>query len=175
LALVLGATSLAACGGSSGSASSSGTSTSTGAAATTAAGGAGTGGTNSAAFTKYAACLRKNGVDIPTGGAGGAPGAGNGPPSTNGAAPPGQGADNSTFQKAQTACASLRPAGAGGGFPGGQGGNSSANAAFRNCLKLKGVTATTPRTSAKFTKAMTACASLLPQPQRATTTTTGTS
>jgi hypothetical protein len=169
--LVLGASSLAACGGSSGAGSSADTSASTAAASTTSAG-AGTNGPNSAAFTKYAACLKKNGVDIPAGGPSGAPGAGNGPPSTdgggNGGAPPGQGAGGAKFQKAQAACASLRPAGAGGGFPGGQGG--AATAAFRNCLKLNGVTASTTRTSAKFKHATAACASLLPKPQQSTTT-----
>jgi hypothetical protein len=110
-------------------------------------------------------------VTLPARGAGGAPGAGNGPPSTNGGGGgPGQGAGNPKFQKAQAACASLRPAGAGRGF-GGQGGNSAANAAFTNCLKINGVTATTSRTSAGFKKAMTACASLRPQPQQGTTTT----
>jgi hypothetical protein len=176
VALVLAATLLAACGGGSGSASSTNASTSSGAATTTA-GAAGTANRNSAAFTKYAACLKKNGVTLPARRSGGAPGAGNGQPSTNGSRgpPPGQGAGNPKFQKAQAACASLRPAGAGRGFAGGQGGNSAANAAFRNCLKLKGVTASTSRTSATFKKAMTACASLRPQPQQATTTTTGTS
>ena len=168
--LVLGASSLAACGGGSGSASSSDTSTST-AAASTASGGAGATGTRSAAFTKYVACLKKNGVDLPAGGpggapgSGGAPGAGNGAPSTdgNGAAPPVPGGDSARFQKAQAACSSLRPAGANGGFPGAGGASGAATAAFRNCLKINGVTASTARTSAKFKKAMAACASLLPQ------------
>jgi hypothetical protein len=176
VALVLAATFLAACGGGSGSASSTNASTSTGAATTTAAGATGTANRNSAAFTKYAACLKQNGVNLPARGSGGAPGAGSGPPSTNGGnggPPPGQGAGNPKFQKAQAACASLRPAGAGRGF-GGQGGNSAANAAYRNCLQLKGVTASTSRTSATFKRALTACASLRPQPQQATTT-TGTS
>ena len=160
---MLGASSLAACGGGSGAASSSDTSTST-AAASTASGGAGASGPNGAAFTKYVACLKKNGVDLPAGGPGGAPGAGNGPPSTNGGGnggPPPLGGDSAKFQKAQTACASLRPVGANGGFPGGQ--NGAATAAFRNCLKLNGVKASTARTSAKFKKATAACASLLPQ------------
>jgi hypothetical protein len=175
VAVVLAATFLAACGGASGSASSTNAGTSTGAATTGAAGAAGTANRNSAAFTKYAACLKENGVNLPARGSGGAPGAGNGPPSTNagnGGPPPGQGAGNSKFQTAQAACASLRPAGAGRGF-GGQRGNSAANAAFLNCLKLKGVTASMSRTSATFKKALTACASLRPQP--GTTTTTGTS
>ena len=174
---MLAATYLAACGGGSGSAPSTNASTGTGAATTTAAGAAGAANRNSAAFTKYAACLKKNGVNLPARGPGGAPGAGNGPAGTNGGnggAPPGQGAGSAKFQKAQAACASLRPAGAGRGF-GGQGGNSAANAAFRNCLKLKGVTASTSRTSTAFKKAMSACSSLRPQPQPGTTTTTGTS
>jgi hypothetical protein len=177
VALVLAATLLAACGGGSGSASSTNASTSTGAATTTAAGAGGTTNRNSAAFTKYAACLKKNGVTLPARGPGGAPGAGNRPAGTNGGnggPPPGQGVGSSKFQKAQAACASLRPAGAG-RFGGGQGGNSAANAAYRNCLRLKGVTASTSRTSATFKKALTACAGLRPQPQQTTTTTTGTS
>jgi hypothetical protein len=166
--LVLGASGLAACGGGSGAASSSDTSTST-AAASTAAGGAGASGPNGAAFTKYVACLKKNGVDLPAGGPGGPPGAGSGgPPSTgggNGGPPP----QNAKFQKAQAACANLRPAGANGGFPGQ--GNGAATAAFRNCLKINGVTAASARTSAKFKKATAACASLLPQRQAPPTTT----
>jgi hypothetical protein len=172
VALVLVAILLAACGGGSGSAASTNASTSTGTATTSGAGTAGTAGRNSAAFTKYAACLKKNGMTLPARGAGGAPGAGNGAAGTNGGnggPPPGQGAGNPKFQKAQAACASLRPAGA--GRFGGQGGNSAANAAFTNCLKINGVTATTSRTSAAFKKAMTACASLRPQPQQGTTTT----
>ena len=125
--------SLAACGGGSGAASSSDTSTSTTAASTGSAG-AGTRGPNSAAFAKYAACLKKNGVDLPAGGPGAPPGPGNGPPSTdgsgNGAPPPAPGGDSSKFQKAQTACASLRPARASGGFRGAGGPNSAATAAF---------------------------------------------
>jgi hypothetical protein len=167
--LVLGASSLAACGGGSGAASSSDTSTST-AAASTATTGAGASGSNGAAFTKYAACLKKNGVDIPAGGPGGPPGAGSGgPPSTDGGGNGGPPPQNAKFQKAQAACASLRPAGANGGFPGQ--GNSGATAAFRNCLKINGVTAATARTSAKFKKATAACASLLPQRQAPPTTT----
>jgi hypothetical protein len=166
--LVLGASSLAACGGGSGAASSSDTSTST-AAASTASGGAGASGPNSAVFTKYVACLKKNGVDLPAGGPGGAPGAGNGPPSTDGGGNGGPPPQNAKFQKAQAACASLRPAGVNGGFPGQ--GNGAATAAFRNCLKINGVAAGTARTSAKFKKAMAACASLLPQRQAPPTTT----
>jgi hypothetical protein len=171
---VLAATCLAACGGGSGAAASTNPSTSSGG-TTTAAGPAGGTNRNSAAFAKYAACLKKNGVTLPARGAGGAPGAGNGTPGTNGGPAPGQGAGNAKFQKAQAACASLRPAGARRGFAGGQGGNSAANAAFRNCLKLKGVKATTSRTSATFKQAMTACASLRPQPQQGSTTTAGSS
>jgi hypothetical protein len=177
--LVLGASSLAACGGGSGAASSSDTSTST-AATSTAAGGTAPSGTNNTAFTKYAACLEKNGVDLPAGGPGSAPGAGNGPPSTdgggNGNAPPVPGGgDRATFQKAQKACASLQPAGARGGFPGAGGANAAATAAFRNCLKINGVKDTTARTGAKFKKAMAACASLLPKRGTPPPTTTGSS
>lgn len=168
--LVLGASSLAACGGGSGAASSSDTSTST-APATTATTPAGASGPNGAAFTKYAACLKKNGVDLPAGGPGSASGAAGsgGPPSTDGGGNGGPPPQNAKFRKAQAACASLRPAGANGGFPGQ--GNGAATAAFRNCLKINGVTAATARTSAKFKKATAACASLLPQRQAPPTTT----
>ena len=109
-------------------------------------------------------------MDLPAGGPGGPPGAGSGgPPSTDGGGNGGPPPQNAKFQKAQAACASLRPAGANGGFPGQ--GNGAAIAAFRNCLKINGVTAATARTSAKFKKATAACASLLPQRQAPPTTT----
>jgi hypothetical protein len=178
IALVIaGAVGLTACGGSSGSsATSTTTATSTGSTATTTpTGGAAT----NAAFAKYTACLKQHGVTLPGPGAGGAPGAGGGaPPTTGGSAPPSQppagGFNSAKFQKAQTACAGLRPKGArtgGPGFGGGQ--NSAAFAAYRNCLTIHGVKASSLRpgnggtatASAKVRKAMTACASL--QPARA--------
>jgi hypothetical protein len=133
-----------------------------------------------AAFTAYADCLKKNGVTItiptgsprtrpsgearpsgqprPSGSAGnrggGFPGGGFGKP---------EGVDDATWQKAQAACASLRPSGRPGG--GGRGGDNGANAAYRNCLRDHGVTmgagglnTTDPATA----KALEACKVLRP-------------
>ena len=79
------------------------------------------------------ACLEKNGMTPPSGGA-----AAGGSAGTPGSVPA---AGNSTFQKALKACASLRPKGASGTHGGfGAGGtNSAALAAYRNCLTLHGV------------------------------------
>jgi hypothetical protein len=188
--VVVGAIGLSACGGSSGSSATSTTtaSSSSGAATTTPAGGTAT---NNAALARYTACLKQHGVTLPSRGAGGAPGAGGGaPPTTTGgsATPPQQpagGVNNAKFQKAQTACASLRPKGARGGGPGfGGAQNSAAFAAYRNCLTIHGVKASSLRSgnggtaaaSAKVKKAMTACASLRPaQANPPATTTTGAS
>jgi hypothetical protein len=128
----------AACSNSSGAAGGSGS-------------GSGAGGNN--AFTAYTDCLKKNGVTvtIPTGAPRNRP---SGEPRPSGAPRPsgsagqrgggfpggGQfakpaGVDDATWQKAQAACASVRPS----GRPGG-GGNNGANAAYRNCLSDHGVT-----------------------------------
>jgi hypothetical protein len=181
--VVGGAIALTACGGGSNAPTTSTTSTNAGAgAATTTSGG---GARTNAAFVKYTACLKEHGVTLPDFGAGGDPGQGGPPPSTTGdsgttpQAP--SGVDNATFQKAQTACASLRPKGTRNGGPGfGGGQNSAAFAAYRNCLTIHGVkeselrpgAGTTP--SAKVRKAMTECASLRPArgaPPASTTTT----
>jgi hypothetical protein len=141
-------------------------------------------------MAKYTACLKQNGVTLPSFGAGRPPGGGQGnAPSGTAQAPPagangqgGQGrggfASNPKFQKAAAACASLRPAGArGGGFGGGNGQNTAAFAAYRNCLALHGVKQSALRPAAgasptaKVQKAMTACASLRPSPKAPTSTT----
>ena len=118
--------------------------------------GGGTGASN--AFTAYTDCLKKNGVTItlPSGGprmrnsgeprafpsgiprpSGSAGRPGGNFPGGGGFGKP-AGVDDATWQKAQQACASLRPSGRpGGGF--GQGDNG-ANAAYRNCLRDHGVT-----------------------------------
>jgi hypothetical protein len=172
---------LAACGSSSAAGSSASSSTSKA--------------SGTASLTAYTNCLKQHGVTLPNfGGSGGPPtgGAGAGgetPPSFgSGGATPGGGnfANNPKFQKAEAACKSLRPSG-GFGSPGGSGGfNSSAFAAYRNCLKLHGVTlpagrsassaGTTPPTtfdqsSPTVKAALAACAAL--QPSASTTTTTG--
>jgi hypothetical protein len=135
-------------------------------------------------MAKYTACLKQNGVTLPTGrgtppagggGAGGTPPAA--PTGTNGGTsttqrPAGSQGGNAKFAKAQAACAKLRPAGMRAGGFGGPGGGTNANsaafAAYRNCLTLHGVKASalrfgggaTPTAATK--KAMTACASLRP-------------
>jgi hypothetical protein len=193
--LVTTALAAAACGGGGGSAASTGTT-----AATTTTSAAGTAnGANSAAFAKYTACLKQNGVTLPSFGAGGPPGGGVGgggqgtaptgtapAPSTGTNGQGGQGrsrfANTPKFQKAAAACAKLRPSGfRGGGFGGGRGGgngqSSAAFAAYRNCLTLHGVKQSALRTgggaspTAKVQKALTACASLRPSPQAPTSTT----
>jgi hypothetical protein len=129
----------AACGG--GSASSGAKSDTTG------------GGAGNAAFTAYTDCLKKNGVTItvPSGGprvqpSGGVRPSGEPRPRPSGSAgerrfPGGggfgkpAGVDDATWQKAQTACASLRPSfGAGG-----NGRGNGANQAYFNCLRDHGV------------------------------------
>ncbi|MFC7532796.1 hypothetical protein [Actinoplanes sp. GCM10030250] len=123
-----------------------------------------------AAFTAYVDCLNENGVTItmPSGGpgrggvrpsgafpsgqprpsgsagqrGGGLPGGGfpgSGFPGGGGFSKP-DGVDDATWEKAQSACASLRPS-MGAGRGGNRGGNG-ANAAYTNCLKENGVTDT---------------------------------
>jgi hypothetical protein len=140
------------------------------------------------AFTAYAECLQKNGVTItmPSGGVRNRPsdGASRGPfpeggrpsgaPRPSGSGGPGgggfpggggmgkpAGVDDATWEKAQTACASLRPTGRGGNGMG-----NGANAAYQNCLRDHGVTATggpLDTTDATVTKAVEACKVLQPQ------------
>ena len=118
----------------------------------------------SSAFAKYTACLKQHGVTVPS--------FAGGRRSGNGGPPTGRrnmtSAQRTAFQKAQSACASLRPSGAFGGPGPGGGRNSQASAAFDNCLKLNGVTLTgntrPDQASAKVKKAMAACASLRPSP-----------
>ena len=125
--------------------------------------GSGQNGGGNTAFAAYLECLNSNGVTItmPSGGGRGRPsdGASPGPrafpsgmPRPSGSAgargggfPGGggftkpDGVDDATWQKAQDACASLRPSGRPGGA--GNGGNGR-NAAFQNCLREHGVTST---------------------------------
>jgi hypothetical protein len=151
----------------------------------------------------YTSCLKQHGVTLPTFGnrGTGTPPAGTGtpPPSTPGSGSfPGAGGfggggagfrNNPKFKAAAAACKSLRPAGGFGGFGrGGTGGfNSTALAAYRNCLKLHGVTlpttfgrpspgagSTTTTTNALSSPAakaaVAACAPLRPSPTSTTTT-----
>jgi hypothetical protein len=146
--------------------------------------------TGTASEAAYTACLKQHGVTLPNFTHGSTPG-GTRPRFTPGSGSfPGAGAggfrNNPAFTKAAAACKSLRPSGGFGGFgPGGSGGfNSAAFAAYRNCLKLHGVslpttfgrgsagsTPTTTIPSAAYQAAMAACAALRPTPS--TTTTTG--
>jgi hypothetical protein len=118
------------------------------------------------AFAAYQNCLKENGVTLPTarpsGGPGGfggsrgprpsgAPDRSGGPrvrPSgfPGGGFPGGgfgrpAGVDDATWEKAQTACQSLRPTGRPGGAGRGDGGRGDgASAAYRTCLQDHGVT-----------------------------------
>jgi len=174
LAIAIGAAVLCACG--------SGASAVT---TTTTAVGGGTGSTK-ASLAAYSACLQEHGVKLPN--------FGGGPPSgslpTNGSFPSGGGGreqfNSPAFKKAAAACASLRPKSF--GNRGGRGFSNAAFAAYRNCLKIHGVTLpsrptsssnSTPSTtlntkSPKVKAALAACASLLPKrtPQSGATTTT---
>ncbi|MER7273704.1 hypothetical protein ABT369_04555 [Dactylosporangium sp. NPDC000244] len=99
------------------------------------------------------------------GGPGGGPGGFFGSEAPNGV-------DQQVWEKAQKACASLRPS----GFPGGGFGNGGGNrgngqdAAYRNCLTEHGVTITgsteqLDTSDAKVAAAVQACAPLKPSPR----------
>ncbi|MET8911641.1 hypothetical protein [Micromonospora sp. NPDC004551] len=74
------------------------------------------------------------------------------------------GVDDATWQKAQEACASVRPTGGPGGPGGPAGGNSDAGAAYRNCLADRGVDlrANPATTDPKVAEAVKACGVLRP-------------
>lgn len=143
-------------------------------------------------FAAYQSCLAQHGITLPSQGQGrsfpsgsrspgGMPEGGGAPPS---GAPQGdqsgrggggfgnfvpEGVDQETWQKAQEACASVRPTGGPGGFGGGGGGgNDSAFAAYRNCLTEHGVSASAGAgqrlntADAKVAAAEKACAALRP-------------
>ncbi|WP_432833734.1 hypothetical protein [Dactylosporangium sp. CA-092794] len=147
--------------------------------------------------TDYASCLRNNGVDLPQFNAsnrptarpsgmatafpsgrprpsgsgefrGGGPGGGGFGGFFGSEAP--NGVDQQTWEKAQQACASLRPTAfpSGGNRGGGNGGGR--DAAYRNCLNDHGVTVTgstnqLDTSDAKVAAAIQACAALKPNPQ----------
>ena len=146
-------------------------------------GGGQNGGNN--AFAAYTQCLAKNGVTItmPSRGArtgagfpqgarpsgmprpSGSRGAGGGFPGGGGFQKP-EGVDDATWQKAQEACAPVRPS-----FGGGNRGGNGQNSAFRNCLKDHGVTATggnLDTDDATVKKALETCR-VLQQPQASAT------
>jgi hypothetical protein len=162
---------LAACGSSSASGSVGSTSSSVPKSSAT------------ASRTAYTNCLKQHGVTLPSRGNGAT-----GPPAGGGGIPSGTppSSNNPAFQKASNACKSLRPSGGFGGPSGSGGFNSSAFAAYRNCLKLHGVTlptggaansaGSTPSTtlsqsSPTVKAALQACAAL--QPSASSTTTSG--
>jgi hypothetical protein len=156
--------------------------------------GSGASKSSKASATAYTACLKQHGVTLPSfpGGSGGPPAGGGTPPTfgSGGSVPGGGGfANNPKFQEAASACKSLRPSGGFGGFGGSGGVNSTAFAAYRNCLKLHGVTlptggastggagsappSTIDQSSPTVKAALAACASLRPSASSSTTTTTG--
>jgi len=134
----------------------------------------------------YRACLGKQGITLPSAPAGFAGRASGRPSSRPTAFPSGrpsgfpsgrptsfpsgrpgrfggmrpEGVDEQTWQKAQEACASVRPT-AGAGVPGNRrgAGNRGADTAYRNCLADHGVTAPNARPSAEAERA---CAVLRP-------------
>jgi hypothetical protein len=165
-----------ACGGS-GSAATTSTSTTAGSSNNS----RNNGPSGSSSFTAYRNCLSQHGVTLPNFRGGARPGAGGTPGEgapTGSGTPPRRGgfggfANNPKDQAAEKACASLRPKGGFGGFGRGGGFNSAAGAAYRNCLKLHGVTlpSGTPSgspsstiSSSTFRAAATACAALRPTP-----------
>ncbi len=102
------------------------------------------GSSSSSGFTAYLSCLRQHGVNVPTSRPSGAPGGGGFSGGGFGGGGFGGSAGNSTFQKAEKACASLRPSG---GFGGGGGfsGFASALASFRSCMSSHGEPVPTTR------------------------------
>ncbi len=141
-------------------------------------------GTGGASLSAFRQCLAQHGVTLPNFSGGGSPPSGSGtppsggsgpgeggaPPTGSGGAPGGGFANNPKFAAAAKACASVEPKG---GFGGGGAANSSAFAAYRNCLKLHGVTlpsttsGSTPSSidtsTAAYKAAQTACAALAPK------------
>jgi hypothetical protein len=153
LAAAAAAVALAGCGGGSGAVTAAGgPSTSTAVAGTAAASGSSTAAGDPAARDAYRSCLAEHGVTLPQR----TPGQG-GPPSTVAGATRST-IDPTAMEAAQTACASLRPAGQGGFGQGGAGNGQFRQAyqAYLSCLADHGVTvpstaataATAPSTNA---------------------------
>jgi hypothetical protein len=157
----------AACGGSG-----SGSSDNSNGGGTQAAGG------QNPALAGYMDCLKQQGITLPTDRPSGRPSGRpssrpSGVPSPGASGRPGGGGfagmkppgiDDATWQKAQQACASLRPTGGPGrGRPGG---GQGANPAYANCLSDHGVPngATPNPSNPNVTKALQACAALSPAP-----------
>ncbi|MFG1603643.1 hypothetical protein [Actinoplanes sp. NPDC049265] len=161
LALLFGA---AACGGGGDAAPPTGSEQS----------GGGPGGPGGTAMNAYFECLQKNGVTITRPSRGARP---SGQPRPSGGPRPGggglmggkpDGVDDATWEKAQAACASVRPSfGPGGGN--GRGGRGQMSPAYRNCLQEHGATfgsgASAPPDDATLRKAREACEALAPTPR----------
>lgn len=139
-ALVAVALAVAACGGGSPAAVKSTTTTRAPATSTSAPASAPATSTR-AAFAAYLSCLEHHGVTLPSFGSGAPPAGGSAPtgssPGAGGAASGAAGSPK--FAAARAACAKLRPSG-GFGFAGGAAPSSQLFAAYRNCLKIHGVT-----------------------------------
>ena len=176
---------LAGCGGSS--TASDSTSAAAGAASGAAAPSGATASNGRPDFTAYRDCMSKNGVTLPDFGQGGqrpsgapsafpsgapagAPGAGGPGAGGPGGFPLPAGGDQATFDKAQQACASVRPQFGNGRGPGQI--DATALAAFKSCLSDHGVTVPDgqdfmrqlDRTDAKVAAGLKTCAPLLPAP-----------
>ena len=137
-------------------------------------------------FAAYQECLAQQGITLPSRGQQGEPppsGIPRAMPEGEGAPPSGppggggfggfmpEGVDQETWQKAQEACASVRPSGGPGGGQGGPGGfggaDNSALAAYRNCLAENGVSSPARpgqlnTADPKLAAAEKACAALRP-------------
>jgi hypothetical protein len=160
LPAVLCALAVAGCGSSKNAASTTTTTTE----ATT-----GTTPSGSANFSAYQSCLQSHGVSFPQGAPSGGTNGGSPPAGGIGGGAPASGRPSisSAQRKAFQACASLQPAGFGGGAGTGGGAansNSPAFVKFQNCLKQHGVdpTGSNARGSSAFQTALSACRSLLP-------------
>ncbi len=132
-----------------------------------------TGGSGAASFTAYENCLKSHGVNFSLGGFRPGAGATGSPPSSgNTTRTTLSPSERTKFEAANTASASLRPK-----FNGAGGAGSTAFAAYRNCLKLHGVTLPTGRgggfgaggtststtSNPKLQAAEAACAALRPK------------
>jgi hypothetical protein len=128
-------------------------------------------------FQAYVDCMRAHGVPltVPSGRPSGIRPSDRVPPSDRvrpsgrgfpfpGGAPP-SGVDQATWDKAQQACAGLRPSGGPGQDGRGQDGRNGAIAAYRNCLRDHGVTDARPEQASAdpaYAAALAACAPLRP-------------
>ncbi|MEV7628552.1 hypothetical protein [Actinoplanes sp. NPDC089786] len=139
----------------------------------------GRGGPGGEGMNAYFECLQKNGVTItrPSGDARPSRDARpSGEPRPSGQPRPGgggfggkpEGVDDATWEKAQAACASVRPSFGPGSGGNGRGGRGQMSPAYRNCLQENGATlgeGSPAPDDAALTKAREACKALAPTPQ----------